>query len=313
MTRSGFARRRAPGEHPRGVALLSALLSVALLTLIVVEMTDTTLVGSHLTRNAGNTIAAQLLARSAVVAAEAVLVQMRQQYKDKTALGQGWDIPFPDVPVADGAAAFAIEDEQGKLDLNNVGDATQAEALGRLFEELDVDPALVGKIAQWIQKDESGAASPEAQSICALTVPCAPPGGPLRSLDELALIEGFDPATIERLRPFVTAYGRKGHLGVNVNTARSQVLQALLCEVGSEYRPPLGGYDPDSLAELVCEITDRQKFLRTNSDVFSVQARGSVGDTTETVFALIDRKGGRTTRLAWRERPVFAVAPIGLP
>ena len=49
----------------RGVALLSALFAVALLTIIVIEMTDATLVHTHLTRNAGNAMAAQLLARSA--------------------------------------------------------------------------------------------------------------------------------------------------------------------------------------------------------------------------------------------------------
>jgi general secretion pathway protein K len=308
---SGAAPMRDQPDHPRGVALLSALLSVALLTLIVVEMTDTTLVGSHLTRNAGNTIAAQLLARSAEVAAEGLLLEMRSLYPNKTNLSQLWALPFPDVPVADGAAAFAIEDEQGKLDLNMVNaDPAQRGALDLLFEDLDLDPALVERIATWIRKDPNGGVSPEAEALCTLTIHCEPPGGPLRSLDELALIEGFEPAIIERLRPFATAYsGRPGRLGANVNTARSEVLQALQCQVPD--RPPPQGYE--TVEDIECELTDRQKFLHLDSDVFSIQARGSVGDTTETVYAVVDRKGGRAKRLSWRERPVFAVAPIGLP
>jgi general secretion pathway protein K len=299
------------GDQPRGVALLSALLSVALLTLIVVEMTDTTLVGSHLTRNAGNTIAAQLLARSAEVVAEGVLVEARQLDPGKTNLSQLWAFPLPDMPVADGAAAVAIEDEHGKLDLNMVNaDRTQTEVVARLFEELDLDPALVERIATWIQKDPNGGVSPDAQALCALTIPCEPPGGPLRNLDELALIQGFEPAIIERLRPFATAYsGRAGRLGVNINTARSEVLRALQCQ---DDRPPLQGYD--TVEDIECEeLTDRQKYLHLDSEVFSIQARGIVGDTTETVYAVVDRKGGRAKRLSWRERPVFAVAPNGLP
>ena len=304
-------RRRARADRQRGVALLSALLSVALLTLIVVEMTDTTLVGSHLTRNAGNTIAAQLLARSAEVVAEGVLIEARRADSGKTNLSQLWAIPLPEMPVADGAAAVAIEDEQGKFDLNMVADPTQAEAVARLFENLDLDPALVERIATWIRKDPNGGVLPEARELCALAIPCEPPGGPLRSLDELALIEGFEPAIIERLRPFATAHPGRGRLGVNVNTARDEALRALGCEVGSDH-PPLQGYE--TVEDIECEeLTDPQKFLHLDSDIFSIQARGIVGDTTETVFAVVDRKGGRARRLSWRERPVFAVAPIGLP
>lgn len=299
----------------RGVVLLAALLSVALLTLIVVEMTDATLVASHLNRNAGNGIAAELLARSAAVAAEGVLVQYRREEPGKTSLAQAWSVPFPDLPVGDGSAGFLISDEQGKLDLNQIGEATglQRQALTNLFTELGLDPALLESVAVWIQRDPSGAASPDAASRCALPIDCEPRGGPLRSLDELALIDGFDVAAIERLRPFVTAFAsdRPGKLGANINTARGEVLRALECSVGSDYAPPLEGYETtDDIEE--CDGVDR-KLLHLDSDVFSIQARGTVGDTTETLWAIVDRRSSPPRRLAWKERPVFAAAPIGLP
>ena len=55
----------------------------------------------------------------------------------------------------------------------------------------------------------------------------------------------------------------------------------------------------------------KQALRSTTSNVFSIQARGTVGDTTETLFAIFDRS--KRKRLLWRERPVFAVAPIGVP
>jgi general secretion pathway protein K len=304
------ARRLADSS---GVALLSALLAVALLTLIVVEMTDATLVGSHLSRNAGNTISAQLLARSAEAVAEALLVDLKKREARKVTLAQGIGVPIPDIPVGDGSAGVVIEDEQGKLDLNEVADAAQRTALENLFEELDIDPALLESIAVWIAEVPDGGPSPDAAGECALTVPCAPPGRPLRSLDELALIKGFDPAIIERLRPYATAFsGAEGRKGVNINTARARVLTAIGCPVGSDFTAPLDGFE--SVEDLECDAAvERQAMLHLDSNVFSVQARGTVGDTTETLFAVVDRRGSRPKRLYWRERPVFAVAPIGVP
>jgi general secretion pathway protein K len=294
-----------------GVILLSALLAVALLTLIVVEMTDATLVGSHLNRNAGNSISAQLLARSAEAVAEALLVELKKS-KNVT-LMQGIGVPIPDIPVGDGSAGVLIEDEQGKLDLNMVDDPDQKAALENLFKDLDIDPALLDSIAVWITKNPDRSPSTDAAATCALTIPCVPPGGPLRSLDELALIKGFEPAIIERLRPYATAYGRKGHKGVNINTARAKTLTAIGCPVASDFSAPMDGFEAVDDPRLKCDDAAKQGLRSTTSNVFSVQARGTVGDTTETLFAIVDRSGGRPKRLHWRERPVFAVAPIGVP
>jgi len=292
-----------------GVILLSALLAVALLTLIVVEMTDATLVGSHLNRNAGNSISAQLLARSAEAVAEALLVELKKS-KNVT-LMQGIGVPIPDIPVGDGSAGVLIEDEQGKLDLNMVDDPEQKTALESLFKDLDIDPTLLDRIHDWITPNPAGGPSTEAVAACALAIPCAPPGGPLRSLDELALIKGFDSAIIERLRPYATAYGRKGRKGVNINTARARTLTAIGCPVASDFSAPLDGFETPDDPRLECDDTAKGDMRSITSDVFSIQARGTVGDTTETLFAIFDRS--KRKRLLWRERPVFAVAPIGVP
>ena len=101
------------------MALLSALFAVALLTVIVIEMTDATMVHTHLNRNAGNAMAAQLLARSAATAAEALVA-------DDDANPPERDVPAE--PLGDcrcsasrrapGVVNVQISDEGGKLDLN---------------------------------------------------------------------------------------------------------------------------------------------------------------------------------------------------
>jgi type II secretory pathway component PulK len=48
--------------------------------------------------------------------------------------------------------------------------------------------------------------------------------GPLLSVDEIALIEGFDARITQRIKPYVTVYPLLGGTGINVNTAPPHVL-----------------------------------------------------------------------------------------
>ncbi len=293
------------GQRTLGFALLSALFSVALLTVVVLEMTDATLVGSHLTRNAANAIAAGLLARSAEVAAESLLVDQDRRYPGVTAPDQEWGQPWPDVPAGDGFAGFAIHDEQGKLDLNRVRDGEQRRWLEALFADLELDPALLDAIDAWTRPPDGGGAA----AACALAIPCRPREGPLTSLEGHVLIEGFSPEDVARLRPFVTAFGQAGRKGVNVNTARPRVLRAMGCDLGDDFRAPPGGY------RTTADVVECQgvRGLSIDSDVFSIEARGTVGDTSRLVVAVVDRRGGKVRRLAWREGPVFPASPIAVP
>jgi type II secretory pathway component PulK len=48
--------------------------------------------------------------------------------------------------------------------------------------------------------------------------------GPLLSVDEIALIEGFDARITRRIKPYVTVYPLLGETGINANTAPAHVL-----------------------------------------------------------------------------------------
>jgi type II secretory pathway component PulK len=52
--------------------------------------------------------------------------------------------------------------------------------------------------------------------------------GPLLSIEEIALIEGFDARITRRIKPYVTVYPLLGETGINANTAPAHVLALIL-------------------------------------------------------------------------------------
>jgi general secretion pathway protein K len=323
MTVPGRSGVRA--EH--GVALLSALLTVALLTVIVIEMTDATMVHTHLSRNAGNAIAAQLLARSAATAGEALVGNDTTNPPDPTCDRNLWAAPFPNVPAGSGMMFLQITDEGGKLDLNQVRNQAYAQAVQKLFSSLDIDPSLVDRIAAWVAPPADGAmATGGASDYCALSMPCAPRQQPLNSLDELLLIRGFDEQAVARLRPYATAIPRLDARGtgapvpVNAITAKPLVLAALGCEGNAEVPAcptSVGGSGDEKTTDWKKKYTDwqtkncsaAQKLLGTKSTFFAIDATGVVGDMAQSLRVLVQRSGKNVKRLSWQERPVSDTLP----
>jgi len=210
-------------SNERGIALVSALLSVALLTLIVLEATDAAMLHSHLARNAGDSSAARLLARAAEEGGSAYLGQMLRTREPTTRLSL-LPLSLVVLPLGAGDVSIRVEDEEGKLNLNQIADRPHRRALEKLFESLELDVALLDSVAVWVDADAGPGEASLAAGTCALPFPCQPHGGPLRSLEELRLIQGFDEKTIDSLRPF-------GYLPLRV--AKSMKITPCPCK-GSE-------------------------------------------------------------------------------
>lgn len=313
-------------DRERGVALLSALFAVALLTVIVIEMTDATLVHTNLNRNAGNAMAAQLLARSASIAAESILTDETLNDPDVTCKGnRPWEL-FG-IPVGGGTVHVEIADERGKLDLNSVGNQAQRQVVQRLFSELKLDPGLVDRVAAWIEKPQADGsmATGGGSDYCALSMPCEPRQEPLRSLEELLLIRGFDEDTIRLLRPYVTVIPRakSGSQAPKVNalTADPLVLTAIGCEASGKLPDcPSIGAGKEKMEEFkkefaewrtsACKDAASAGMVSAESNTFSIRTVGMVGDVNQTLRTLIQRSGKRASRLWWQERPVLEPVPV---
>ena len=159
-----------------------------------------------------------------------------------------------------------------------------------LFLQSGVDSALLDDLVGWLEDN-----------------------GPLRSRRQLGLVPGFDAETVRKLSPLVTAYGRPRleadrleYPKVNVNTAGSQVLRALLEGIAdsgdmSGYVDDIMALRADNLAqnrqiESTGELRDYlpddvgeaiDKFATVQGTTFTVTSTARVEDIQKTVVAVL--------------------------
>jgi len=145
---------------------------------------------------------------------------------------------------------------------------------------------------------------------------------PLLSVDELALVEGFDPTLVDVLRPYVGVHPYVEGEGINPNTAPPWVLGVLLHGVVDDWRLP-DGQDvarllrrreqgevicPEDVDGVACSATLEEILAgetyppaSATADVFRVRSAGSVGGVTRVVEAWVDRSDLEEPRiLSWR-------------
>ncbi|MDP1768869.1 MAG: type II secretion system minor pseudopilin GspK [Nitrospirota bacterium] len=312
-----------PRSDERGIALLLTLLVLTLLVALILEF-DVEARREY--RDAAafrDNFKATVLARAAVQAARGVLQQ--DFIKDKKT-GQFFDAPtdiwaFPisNYAIGDGVLSAKIEDERGKLNLNELaagGDpiAKKAKVLRfkRLFELVQVNPDLVDAIVDWVDQDEvpeaSGAESPYYQT---LRPSYRAANAPLQTLLELRLIKGMTPDLIEKLSKVVTVYPQEGESRVNVNTANPLVLQALDPRISQgvasdiiQARPfkTIQDLDRVSSFEEVGKELRLQNLYDIKSDLFLARLIVSVNEVTRngTVVLRRDANTGVSSVLYYR-------------
>lgn len=141
-------------------------------------------------------------------------------------LREGWAQPIVGLPVERAVVAGAIADEQGKFNLNNLVQARRSNADLEVFRQLlvilDLDPALADSAAEWIDPNASdayylGLARPYRSARA----------NGFATVDELNRVRGWDPKTVAKVKPYVTALPEQGRKAVNGNTASDVVLAAL--------------------------------------------------------------------------------------
>ena len=223
----------------RGIALLLTLLVLTLLVALILEFDAEARREYRDAAAFRDNFKATVLARAAVQAARGVLQQ--DFVKDKQtgeffdAPTDLWALPITNYAIGDGLLTAQIEDEQGKLNLNDLvagGDPNAKNKkvlrVKRLFELLQINPDLVDAIVDWVDQDEK----PEPAGAESLYYQTLHPSYraanlPLQTLLELRLIKGMTPEIIEKLSKLVTVYPSEGQSKVNLNTADPLVIQAL--------------------------------------------------------------------------------------
>ena len=310
-------------SHPRGergVALLAALLVTALLTVIVMQFTFRSQVAYRRTASWVNAKQASLLAESGV--SLAIQLLNFDSFADLSnppaidSLDEEWAGTLG--PIDDGSGGtitLSIEDDSGRYDLNRLRSPTIEERgrAERLFEAADVDPALIGPIIDWLDADTNVFPVPEgaeSDTYRSLPVPYNARNGPFRTFAELALVHGVTPADLIKLRR-VAAVTPDDVKAVNINTASSPVLQAMIPRLDDEglLRAVLAARSqaPFEKVSQIHKIDGMQgvglgKWATVRSKYFRVRVTGGADGAYRSVEAMLRREDSQIRVLYWSQR-----------
>jgi len=297
-------------EKEGGFVLLITLLIVLLLVVIVFEIDFQSRADLRAAGNFRDDITAYYLALSGITLAKAGLEDDRRNSAQPTDhLGELWASTVPPLAVGAGAASGKVTDEAGKFNLNSLIDPAtdtpipwKKSQLENLFRLLTIDPILVDPIIDWIDKNSSTESNgAEDETYQALQFPYPTKNGPLNTVEEIRFIKGITPEVYHKIVPFLTVYTATGTVGINngainINTADPIVLQSFDVEINEsdlksllDSRPyQLGRAFQDRLPPNV-----RNKFRQTDfavqSNIFSIEAHGTVSNTRKTIHAVWDR------------------------
>ena len=289
----------------RGVALITAVLIVALATILAVNVSFRGMLDQRRSATLFALDQGYLIALGAEGWAADILRRDLQDSKTDH-LGESWAQPLPPLPIDGGTVEGRLEDLQGRFNLNNLVHAdgtTNPDAvkqLERLLAVLEIEPAWAAVMADWIDEDtQPGFPDGAEDSVYTGQNPAHLAANmPVTRASEIMVLPGFGAERYARLRPYVTALP----VGVplNVCTAAGIVLDAL-SENTREF-----GLDPEDLAkrrkdtcfptleELRGSLGDEEfdkvkNSLTESSSFFRTTVWVTIGTTQFTLYSLLAR------------------------
>jgi len=217
--------RGAP-KRQRGIALLIALLTVALATVLIASLLDRGELALARTRNALRGEQADAYAQVLEAYASQVLLKDLDDGNEDSNTDI-WAAPLPPQQVAGGMIIASMRDLNGCFNLNNLGavdsDGVWRKMFVRLLNALGVDPTIATSVQQWL--GGGGGADATDSYYLAQPVPYRSAQRPFAHVSELRLVRGVTSEIYAQLAPYVCAL--PAGTPINVNTASVPVLQTL--------------------------------------------------------------------------------------
>jgi general secretion pathway protein K len=292
----------------RGVALITAVLMVALATMLAV---DVAFRGFMDQRRVGTILALDQSFEIALGAEAWAADFLKKDLQDSQTdhLGEIWARPLPPLPIEDGTVEGRLEDLQGRFNINNlvkVDGTTNPEAvkqLERILAVLEIEPAWASAMADWVDADTQPNFPDGAEDsvYTSQDPPHLAANMPVTRVSELMVLPGFGAERYARVRPYLAALpvGTK----LNVCTAPGIVLDAL-SDGSREFGlnpQDLGNRRKDacfpSLDDLRGALGDAtfnelRNSLTESSSYFRATVWVTIGTTQFTLYSLLARGAG---------------------
>lgn len=317
-------------EREKGVALLTVLLLLAVMSVIAVGVLDDIRFGVRRAANARGIGQAQWYALGAEELARVRIAALFRQTPGRTTLQGGWNGHLFSFPVDHGRIDARLRDGTACFNLNSVVEAQGPERLVR--RELGVrqftalaaaigipegtGQSLAGNLVDWIDTDDIPSGGAEDGEYARGETPYRTGGALLAEASELRAVRGFTPELYARLRPWVCALPSADLSPVNVNTLapdRAPLVTALTlgatpAAVASRVlsgRPadgwssPAAFWDHPSMVDRPPPDPVRQQVL-IRTRFFTLDADVAFADTRATLNTLLEVDEGGNVTLAAR-------------
>jgi len=316
-------RRRADRE---GMALLTVLLLVAVMSVVAVALLDDVRFSVRRTTNAEVGGQAQWLASGAELLARERIKRLIQINPARTPLQPEWNGRRLDFPIDNGAISATVSDGQACFNLNSlvlgVGEdlvarpagAAQFRALGRAVGVPDSRMrAIADGLTDWLDADTQALPlGAEDGAYAGLATPYRTAGVMLAEVSELRAVKGVDADAYRRLRPYVCALPTSQLSPLNVNTLTPEQAPLITMLTG-------GAVTPERARALIAQ---RPRDGWANGEAFWAQIQGFTPDEETRAQATVltrffrlrvdvDYAGVRAVRTALLEaRPDGAVRTV---
>ena len=245
-----------PRDSAAGAALIVALWTVLILSLLIGGMAYEMHVEAGITSYARKRMKAQVAARGGVEYAKFLLAKsfdnsaFEEEDDEKEALrtlaknlSRGIGVSGVKVEMGESTATVDVQPEAGRRNVNKLGDEDWEELLDQAGVPEEDWPELIDCFMDWTDEgDEHRLNGAEEDDAYYKEQGYVPKNAPLDTVDELMLIKGFTPAIVyggpppdpksEPLRGIAHLLTTFGDGKVNVNTASREVLMTLTAANG---------------------------------------------------------------------------------
>lgn len=310
-------------QRQQGVALITAVLIVALVTAAAVAMAARQQVDIRRSSNILSNDQAYLFALGAEDYARNVLEWDGDRIKgnpDVDHLGEAW-AQTVSVPVEGAMLNGSVQDLQGRFNLNALLDANgqpnqvMIERFKNLLRLLGLDENIAEAVVDWIDADNNprpGFGGAEEDFYLLQAPPYRAANTLMTSASELRLIRGMDDEAYQTLIPFVSALPASD-TAINVNTAPAEVLAALeqnlTLQIGKELVEAREADEFATIAEftghnLLANHQIDPNMVDVKSNFFRVDAVAKFDQAVARLHSLLKRDSGKVEVLM-RSRGVF--------
>jgi general secretion pathway protein K len=334
----------------QGVVLLVVLFFALLLTSSIATFTRRAVIDASVARNRDAAARAEALTRSGIRLGKSILVMDQiQEETTQQAIDSHQDawseLSKIQIPGGDGAILnIRIEDSGMLFNLNSIfdyaeGGAPYAETepfldafLQKVIDEMKIPPGekelyniseLRDALMDWVDADPIRLGGGLEDTYYQLQQPpYRAANGPLMSVDDLYLIEGFDRQLVAALQPYITVEPFVGGGGVNLNTAPAHVLSLIYYNDGIDDR-----LAKEDVVKQILEVRQKDGLICGESlsvegctpissivpnpifppptytaSVFTIVASAEVGDVKRSIEAVVNRRVDPPLMLSWQVR-----------